>query len=291
MISFFNGRKRTLGGGTSEVYAQVSVDFRDYLHLFKGARLGVFLAIALHTDKEGWAWPSYGLLARETGYSEDSIRRTLADLCALSVEGHRVLLRFQPYDDEEKRFASNRYLLFPSTDEVTRYESVGVIHLGAGTGGGFCSGGKIPPLPTSRGVLQSLQNAVTAKPHHEEEPSSEQEPAEEEEPEAAAGPSAFCSIHHVPMKLRQKDGETWYSHKAPDGQWCKGAPGDQPGQANGNRRTGARDRQRYGEWGGRRVAATCPACSLVRAVERICPDCGRCWDCCECEAEEEVQSE
>lgn len=29
---------RDLGGATSEVYAQVSVDFREYLHLFKGAR-------------------------------------------------------------------------------------------------------------------------------------------------------------------------------------------------------------------------------------------------------------
>ena len=33
---------------------------------------------------------------------------------------------------------------------------------------------------------------------------------------------AWCSIHHCAMKQRTANGETWYSHKAPDGTWCKG---------------------------------------------------------------------
>jgi hypothetical protein len=38
----------------------------------------------------------------------------------------------------------------------------------------------------------------------------------------------ICSLHGVPMRLREKDGDRWYSHRLRDGRWCKGAPGDQP---------------------------------------------------------------
>lgn len=31
----------------------------------------------------------------------------------------------------------------------------------------------------------------------------------------------LCPIHQVPMKLWQKNGKRWYSHKV-DGRWCKG---------------------------------------------------------------------
>jgi len=145
MISFFNGRTRSLGGETTEVFAKVDVSFRDYLHLLKGAHLGVFLAIALHSNEEGWAWPSYSTLAHETGYSEDTIRRALAYLCELEIDGHRILLRYQPKTDDGT-FQSNRYLLFPSAEEVARCEGQGVAHLGAETGGGFDDrGGKTPP--------------------------------------------------------------------------------------------------------------------------------------------------
>lgn len=145
MISFFNGRTRSLGGETTEVFAKVDVAFRDYLHLMKGACLGVFLAIALHCNEDGWAWPSYSTLARETGYSEDTIRRALAYLCKLEICGHRVLLRYQP-KTSDGTFQSNRYLLFPSPEEVAQYEGQGVTHLGAETGGGFDDrGGRTPP--------------------------------------------------------------------------------------------------------------------------------------------------
>jgi len=35
----------------------------------------------------------------------------------------------------------------------------------------------------------------------------------------------WCPIHRCAMKRREKDGQVWYSHKAPDGQWCKGKGG------------------------------------------------------------------
>ena len=32
----------------------------------------------------------------------------------------------------------------------------------------------------------------------------------------------FCPIHNVAMPLNQKEGRSWYSHRLPDGRWCKG---------------------------------------------------------------------
>jgi hypothetical protein len=42
------------------------------------------------------------------------------------------------------------------------------------------------------------------------------------------GAEVICSLHGAPMRLREKDGDCWYSHRLGDGSWCKGAPGDQP---------------------------------------------------------------
>jgi hypothetical protein len=121
VITVFNGRRRTLGGGESSVWAQIDVSFRDHLGEFKGARLGVFLAIALHANEEGWAWPSYKTLQRETGYNRGAIYEALCDLCRLRINGRRVLLRYQPASDDGT-FESNRYLLFPSEADVMLYD-------------------------------------------------------------------------------------------------------------------------------------------------------------------------
>jgi hypothetical protein len=32
----------------------------------------------------------------------------------------------------------------------------------------------------------------------------------------------FCAIHQTTMKLNQKDGRSWYSHRLDDGTYCKG---------------------------------------------------------------------
>lgn len=137
MISVFNGRCRGLGQQpASRVYVQIDVAFRDVLYHLKGARLAVLLAIALHANEDGWAWPSYEQISRETGYDLHTIRNALADLCRLEINGQRVLLRFQP-SGSRGRFESNRYLIFPSPEEIARYEGSGVRHPGARSGGGF----------------------------------------------------------------------------------------------------------------------------------------------------------
>ncbi len=161
MITIFNGKKRALGqGGTHSVFVQVDVDLRDHLHLLKGARLAVLLAIALHADEDGWAWPSYETLKRETGYGEGTIKKALADLCALEIDGQRVLLRYQP-TGEGGKFESNRYLIFPSAEEVQRYEGAGVTHLGAEAAN---RGTKSVPRSTV------VQKTVGGKVYDEQEP-------------------------------------------------------------------------------------------------------------------------
>jgi hypothetical protein len=245
MITIFNGRKRILGdGGQKSIFAQISVDFRNYLHIFKGAKLHVFLAIALHANAEGWAWPSYGLLAKETGYSEDTIRRTLRALCEVTVEGHRILLRFQP-QTEDGTFDSNRYLIFPTDEDVKEYEKGGIQHA---QGPGFADRcGKTPQRPDRCGKIPQRENTATVKPHNEEEPASKEKPPHKEKPAAAASlpETVLCSLHNEPMKLRTKDGDFWYSHRLQDGSWCKGAPGDQPEDAD---ETDVEQRHRYAEW-------------------------------------------
>ena len=96
MIQIFNGRSRGLGQDAQQsVYLQVSVQMRQHLHHFKGARLGVFMAIALHSNADGWAWPSMAVLKAETGYNVQTISQALRDLCVLTIDGHRVLLAVQ----------------------------------------------------------------------------------------------------------------------------------------------------------------------------------------------------
>ncbi len=62
--------------------------------------------------------------------------------------------------------------------------------------------------------------------------------------QAASSSNAVCSIHNEPMQRREKEGDVWYSHKLPNGQWCKGKPEDQPG----NSKSAEEDRHRYLEW-------------------------------------------
>lgn len=257
MISIFNGRKRTLGGGDSEVYAQVGVDFRDFLYLFKGARLGVFLAIALHADENGLAWPSYATLRRETGYTRETVANALSDLCALEIGGHRILTRWQPIGEGGK-FQSNRYLIFPSPDELATVSDLP------------CTENPNTVKPNT--VKPNTENPNTNNNHPKPEPA-KQEPSKPE-PEAAAGspgPVVLCSIHNVPMKQREKDGQTWYSHKLPGGGWCKGAPTDQPSKPDP-----------HTDW---RTYTERAPCGLVIPVGRGCE--GRGWECCgDCELKE-----
>ncbi|MGC9084565.1 MAG: helix-turn-helix domain-containing protein, partial [Anaerolineae bacterium] len=128
MITIFNGRSREPGEGPeSRPYIQVGLEFRELLPQLKGAKLAVLMALALHANKDGWAWPSYETLARETGYNLDTVREALSQLYEMEWNGRRVLLRYQPRRARGE-FATNRYLLFPTPEEVERYRNGGVNH-------------------------------------------------------------------------------------------------------------------------------------------------------------------
>jgi hypothetical protein len=144
MISIFNGRSRHLGvGGAPSIYAQVDVQMREHLHLFKGAKLAVFLAVALHADGEGRCFPSVGRLARETGYNVDTVRQALSELREMRLEGHRVVCSRQRRS-EQGQMASNEYLVFPSDDEAAEWE--------------------IPVEPSTVTDLPSPEKPVTVEP-------------------------------------------------------------------------------------------------------------------------------
>jgi len=94
MITIFNGRKLSLDGTEDAVYAEVSVALRDKIHCFNTGKtcnpFAVFMAIALHSNQDGWAWPGRSLLSKETGI-KDAIGTSIKHLCKMRIEGHRVL--------------------------------------------------------------------------------------------------------------------------------------------------------------------------------------------------------
>lgn len=120
MFKIFNGTQRGPGTTESEIFIQLGVMFRSQLHHFKGAPLAVFMAIALHMDEDGVAFPSYDTLQRETGYGRGTIAKALDVLCELRIDDHPVLMRWRERDDEGKYAGSNRYKVFPTPDEIVQ---------------------------------------------------------------------------------------------------------------------------------------------------------------------------
>ncbi|GAB4557217.1 MAG: hypothetical protein Kow0047_01390 [Anaerolineae bacterium] len=167
MITVFNGRQRTLGKQSGIVWAQIDVSFRSYLVQLKGAKLAVFLAIALHADDEGWAWPSYKVLQDETGYNAHTIARALDELCQIKIQGHRLLLRYQP-TRPDGTFGNNRYLIFPSPDEVARYETTREANLPSANAPD-ATGNEIPRAETNPTpqAPETNQDPYAQKPHAE----------------------------------------------------------------------------------------------------------------------------
>jgi hypothetical protein len=116
----------------------------------------------------------------------------------------------------------------------------------------------------SRTVLELSKGMDSGSGVNSSSPKEERTRSKAKEEKAAAGLSSavFCSIHNVPMELRQKDSDKWYSHRLPDGGWCKGAPGDaNAGQTTGN---------------GVTVRAVC---GRILPVGARCP--GKDEDCCD----------
>ncbi len=118
MIKVFSGRWLGLGQKDEGLGMLIDFNFRSILRQFRGAKLAVFMDIALHSDQNGFSFPSYDLIEQETGYTRDSIATALEDLCKLEIEGQRVLARFRFRDDKGQYTGSNRYLIFPTQEEL-----------------------------------------------------------------------------------------------------------------------------------------------------------------------------
>jgi hypothetical protein len=102
----------------------------------------------------------------------------------------------------------------------------------------FSSGIKNSPLPeapvsiTLKATFDGQEVLVTLRGHDFASVQAQVEEAsawlKAHAPAPAAGPTqgqdGWCSLHTVQMKWNEgKDGRKgWYSHKSPDGQWCKG---------------------------------------------------------------------
>lgn len=115
MISIFNGRKLSLDGNEDVTYAQISVALRDKIHCFNTGKtcnpFAVFMAIALHADKDGWAWPGRSLLSKETGI-KSAIGNSIKHLCKMTIAGHRVLTCWRERRDNGT-WGRTLYRIFP----------------------------------------------------------------------------------------------------------------------------------------------------------------------------------
>jgi hypothetical protein len=126
MISIYTGKTRGLGSGESSGgYAKLNFEFRDHIQAFTAiseSAFPIFVCLMLHSNEDGWSWPSRELIAAETGYTVDTVSATIAKLKTATVDGKRLLVAYQPPQTPTGMFASNRYLIFPSPDEVAKQE-------------------------------------------------------------------------------------------------------------------------------------------------------------------------
>lgn len=122
MISVFKGKRRGIGGGGNENFMKLEFGFRDILHFFHGAKLAVFMAIALHSDENGLSFPSYDALEVETGYGRDTIARAIKELCEMRISGKRILTKYRKRDEHGHFIGTNQYLIFPTDDEIAENE-------------------------------------------------------------------------------------------------------------------------------------------------------------------------
>jgi hypothetical protein len=106
------------------LFMQIGFEFRQHLHHFKGASLGVFLCIVLHANAHGESFPSYEQIQAETGLTPDTIGRALKHLKKLTVEDQRVLLTYRLRDEKNRFIGGNRYIIFPTPEQLAQYEGV-----------------------------------------------------------------------------------------------------------------------------------------------------------------------
>lgn len=126
MFKVFSGSWRGIGAEASPdvLFMQIGFEFRQHLHHFKGASLSVFLCIVLHANAQGESFPSYEQIQAETGLSPDTIGRALKHLKKLTIAGQRVLLTYRLRDGKNRFIGGNRYIVFPTPEQLAEHEGV-----------------------------------------------------------------------------------------------------------------------------------------------------------------------
>ena len=124
MFKVFSGSWRGIGANASPevLFMQVGFEFRQHLHHFKGASLGIFMCIVLHANAHGESFPSYEQIQAETGLTPDTIGRALKHLKKLTIEGQRVLLTYRLRDEKNRFIGGNRYIVFPTAEQLAQHE-------------------------------------------------------------------------------------------------------------------------------------------------------------------------
>ena len=125
MFKVFSGSWRGIGAGNNPevLFMQVGFEFRQHLHHFKGAALSVFMCIVLHANQQGESFPSYEQIRAETGINPDTIGRALEHLNSLVIDEQRVLLRYRIRDGKNRFVGGNRYIVFPTPEQLAQYET------------------------------------------------------------------------------------------------------------------------------------------------------------------------
>lgn len=124
MITIFNGRSRSISGESNSVYAQVDVEMRERLRLFKqGTNLNpwaVFTCLALHANSDGWAFPSTPTIKGETGLSSDSaISSAISHLRQLQIDGKSILRHYR-VKNLDGTWGKSYYHIFPENGGAER---------------------------------------------------------------------------------------------------------------------------------------------------------------------------
>jgi hypothetical protein len=117
MITIFHGRELSSGGSEDLVYAQVAVALRDQIHHFNTGRtcnpFAVFMKIALHADRYGWAFPSSASIRAGTGISTaHALAAARAHLLHVRIDGHRALAIYRQRRPDGT-FGRHLYRIFP----------------------------------------------------------------------------------------------------------------------------------------------------------------------------------
>lgn len=76
-ISFGNEIELTKNKSTQkQIWIKLATSFREHqLKQLKGASLSVFICLGLHSNEQGYCWPSNETIMEETGYDINTILR------------------------------------------------------------------------------------------------------------------------------------------------------------------------------------------------------------------------